>query len=95
MNSIGQEPSCSWVTFIERRLQDVMQHKTTIERAYELAASGRFPDLYVLEKALKQEGRSDVRAQISGRQIRKALMQRCRTSFAEHQASAPLEEMRL
>lgn len=58
-----------------------MDRKTTIERAYELARSGAYPDLYVLERALKQEGRSDVRAQISGRQIRKALMQLCRSSF--------------
>lgn len=58
-----------------------MDRKTTIERAYELAASGAYPDLYVLERALKQEGRSDVRGQISGRQIRTALMKLCRSSF--------------
>lgn len=63
-----------------------MNRRTTVERAYDLARSGVHPDLYALERALKAEGRSDVRAQISGRQIRKDLMALCRTAY---QSSAP------
>jgi len=44
-----------------------------VERAFEMARSGRFPDVGKLESALSREGYSGAREHLAGAHIRKQL----------------------
>ena len=54
---------------------------TTLERAYELAASGNYCSLTDIKATLKSEGFSSVREQLDGPSITKALRELCRKHF--------------
>ncbi len=51
--------------------------KPIIERAYELAESGRFKDVRDIERHLKSEGYSGFYADLAGPALRKALRNLC------------------
>ena len=56
---------------------------TTIERAYQLAASGDFRFKNDIALALNAEGFSSVREQLDGRSITKALRELCQKNYRE------------
>lgn len=48
---------------------------TTLERAFELARTGRFSSVQDIKRALDGEGYTDARAQLEGRSLRGQLKQ--------------------
>lgn len=56
---------------------------TTLERAYELAASGRYATVTDIKKALQAEGYSDIAGQLFGPSISRALRKLCNEAKVE------------
>ena len=62
---------------------------TTLERAYELARSGRFAGVADLKRRLKDEGFTDVDGQLYGRALQSDLRRLCREASAASGGPAP------
>ena len=59
---------------------------TTLERAFELAGSGRYADIVAVRRALQTEGYWDVTAQTAPRSVSKQLADLIRASHTSHAA---------
>jgi hypothetical protein len=64
------------------------QHKTTLERAYELASSGECSGIGDVRAALTRERFSDVAGQLYGPTIQKQLNRICREACKVKEQSA-------
>jgi hypothetical protein len=62
-----------------------------IERAYELARSGRYPTVSMVKKQIRAEGYPSVESYLQGATIHAALRDLCRAARAEGGESPPSE----